>query len=450
METKAVERSPGLIWPALFFGAAVLSLVVGFAVATPMPDLWTVLAFGVLFAFAENIDFEIPSGAGQSAGFMIVVASMVVFAIEGTPLGAVLVGLIGSLFIPHVLDRDWRKLLCNAGANALAIAVGTAVLLAFPESWLEGVPLLLVSATLAAVVAFMVNATCIGLSIAIAQHRPPRDVLLTLLPGQWLIYPFAVLGAGLGWLELHAGPIPLVLTITPILVGRQAFVSYMRAHEADEAALTTLVQALEAKDSYTAGHAERVAAYARFMGEHLGLRGRALEQLRRAALMHDIGKLIVPNQLLNKPGRLTAEEYERVRLHEDVTVELLGRITFLAPVAPIAIGVYAGPDEDERTHGMIERHIVAVADAYDAMTSTRAYRRALPQDVAFMELRANAGTQFHPACVEALIAALERRDLHHGAGYEAPERAAEWAVPPPDTGPGSAGLGDFAADTHPR
>src|SRR5690606_36374073 len=119
--------------------------------------------------------------------------------------------------------------------------------------------------------------------------RPLRDLLRALATSQWLVYPFAFLGAGLGYLQLRAGSIPLVLTITPILVGRQAFASYVRVREANDAALRTLVQALEAKDRYTAGHAERVAAYAGYMGEELGLSPRALEPLRRAALMHDIG-----------------------------------------------------------------------------------------------------------------------------------------------------------------
>ena len=132
------------------------------------------------------------------------------------------------------------------------------------------------------------------------------------------------------------------------LAALAAFAAYLRYREANDEALLVLVHALEAKDRYTAGHAERVAAYARYMGEHLGLHGHSLERLRRAALMHDIGKLVVPNQLLNKPGPLTAAEYERVRQHEDVTVALLSRIDFLAPVAPIALGVYAPWDDDHR------------------------------------------------------------------------------------------------------
>src|SRR5207248_6263880 len=88
-----------------------------------------------------------------------------------------------------------------------------------------------------------------------------------------------------------------------------------------------------------------------------------------------------------------------------------------------------------------EAHIVAVADAFDAMTSTRSYRRALSQEVAFAELQDKAGTQFNPDCVEALIRAIERRGERYGMGHE--EAPVEFEVPPPVAGVGSAGLGDL-------
>ena len=153
--------------------------------------------------------------------------------------------------------------------------------------------------------------------------------------------------------------------------------------------------------------------------------------------MHDIGKLVVPNQLLNKPGRLTEAEFERVKRHEPVSVELLRRIDFLAPVAGDTTTEAATAAVDGT--GLVEPAIIHVADAFDAMTSTRAYRRALSQETAFAELRDGAGTQFNAQCVEALIAAIERRNEHYGAGHEVDEH--DWAVAPPEAGTGSAGLG---------
>ena len=135
--------------------------------------------------------------------------------------------------------------------------------------------------------------------------------------------------------------------------------------------------------------------------------------------------------------------------HVSVCTEILSRVDFLRPMAAAAAGHhcrYDGGGYGTRTVGgghdlPLETSIVAVADAFDAMTSTRAYRKALSQEVAFAELRSKAGTQLHPECVEALIDALERRGERYGAGHEVD--TISYRVTPPEGGPGSAGLGDL-------
>jgi HD-GYP domain-containing protein (c-di-GMP phosphodiesterase class II) len=141
---------------------------------------------------------------------------------------------------------------------------------------------------------------------------------------------------------------------------------------------------------------------------------------------------------LNKPARLTADEFERVRLHETVSMQMLSHIDFLRPVAAAGQSDNTTLDLNAAAHP-IEFDIVMIADAYDAMTSTRAYRKALTQDVAFKELRDKAGVQFHPECVEALIRAVEARGEKHGAGYEIQDEFDN----APEAGVGSAGLGDL-------
>ncbi|HEX5586487.1 MAG TPA: HD domain-containing phosphohydrolase [Acidimicrobiia bacterium] len=242
------------------------------------------------------------------------------------------------------------------------------------------------------------------------------------------------------YLELGAVVVPLL--VVPILIARSTFASYLELRAAQEQTIQTLILALEAKDRYTAGHAHRVATFCEYVGTELGFGNNRMERLRYAALMHDIGKLIVPNQLLNKPGRLTESEFERVRRHEGVSVELLHRIDFLAPIAGDTT-TEAATAAVEGT-GLVEPAIIHVADAFDAMTSTRSYRKALSQDTAFEELRNGAGTQFNSDCVEALIHAIERRGEHYGAGFEV--EVHEWDVAPPEAGTGSAGLGDVLPD----
>jgi HD-GYP domain-containing protein (c-di-GMP phosphodiesterase class II) len=256
--------------------------------------------------------------------------------------------------------------------------------------------------------------------------------------------PFSILGFFIGWLYIAIGGVAVLMLIVPMFIAREVFASYMRVKESHEETVGMLVRALEQKDHYTAGHAERVANYARYIGEELNFMPARLERLRFAALMHDIGKLVVPNYLLNKPGRLTAEEFAQVRVHEKVSVQMLSHIDFLRPIAGSGHSDNTKFNPDDPDHP-IEPYIVMIADAYDAMTSTRAYRKALSQQVAFNELRDKAGTQFHPQCVEALIHAIETRGEKHGAGHEqAPE-----FVNAPDAGVGSAGLGDLMpSETH--
>jgi HD-GYP domain-containing protein (c-di-GMP phosphodiesterase class II) len=228
----------------------------------------------------------------------------------------------------------------------------------------------------------------------------------------------------------------------PIFMARRTFANYLELKAAQEQTIETLILALEAKDRYTAGHAQRVATFSEYVGEELRFSPRRMERLRYAALMHDIGKLVVPNQLLNKPGRLTESEFERVKRHEFVSVELLRRIDFLAPVAGDTTTEAASAAVSGT--GLVEPAIIHVADAFDAMTSTRSYRRALTQETAFEELRKGSGTQFNEGCVDALIVAIERRGEQYGDGHE--DEVHEWDVAPPEAGTGSAGLGDLDAD----
>lgn len=206
-------------------------------------------------------------------------------------------------------------------------------------------------------------------------------------------------------------------------------------HEAARAAVVAgLVRALAAKDAYTGEHTERVARYSAYIGEELGLSRRRRRRLAQAALLHDIGKLSVPVELLNKPGRLTDDELARVQEHAHTCDDVLGRVDALRPLRAAAAGHHLRYDGGGYGAGARSQQaaVVSVADAYDAMTSTRAYRRALSQEVAFAELRRRSGTQFDPRCVEALIAAVQRRGERHGSGFERSEVV--FAVEPPSVG----------------
>ncbi len=422
-------------------GAAVLA-----ARVSARPSIVPLVLLGTLSAFAANQDVTL-AGTGVSASFMITMAAVVVFRSESSLLGPMLVGACGAVLIEHFRAFDWRKVLFNVGNLSLATLAAAVTFATMPHSSSSFVPTLLVVSLPAAAANSILGTLFLTMVVAAATGRGARAVLADYAPTYLHVYPFAVLGVFMGRLYLQIGPASVLLFIVPIVIARHVFKSYIDLKEAHEATIRILIRALEAKDAYTAGHAERVARFALYIGAELGLSPMQLERLRLAALMHDVGKLIVPNHLLNKPGRLTAEEFARVREHEHVSVEILSRIDFLAPVAPSASSEHARFTWVSDKYGQpIEPHIVAVADAFDAMTSTRSYRRALTQEIAFGELRKNAARQFHPRVVEALIVAIERRGEHFGAGYE--EADEHWATPPPVAGTGSAGLGDLLPEAQ--
>jgi putative nucleotidyltransferase with HDIG domain len=177
-------------------------------------------------------------------------------------------------------------------------------------------------------------------------------------------------------------------------------------------AIRALAAALDARDPYTAGHSERVSVVSVAIGRQLGLTADALEIVRLGALLHDIGKIGIPDDVLRKPGALTAAEYDTIKQHPVLGARILRSVPFLARHLEIVELHHERPDGRGYPYGFrgddipLAARIVHVADAYDAMTSARAYRCARPAGDALRELWRCAGTEFHAEVVGALAIAL--------------------------------------------
>src|SRR6266850_3964569 len=198
----------------------------------------------------------------------------------------------------------------------------------------------------------------------------------------------------------------------------------------------SLAIALEAKDRYTSGHSQRVAKFARLIAGSLGLPNEEIQIVGQVALLHDIGKIGMMDKILNKPANLTPEEREAIKAHPVVGAQIL------APVATFAKHVtgikhhhemYDGsgyPDRLKGTDIPLSARIVCLADAFDAMTSTRPYRVGLPLEFAIQEMIKMSGRQFCPDCVAAFIRILKSKGLVEEAG-QATAAARDTAPPPP-------------------
>lgn len=423
--------------------ALAMAAAVAFTSATPNPAY--VLAFGALVVVAEHRPAALASTGTISPSLMIVMASITFFDGDSAVVGAGAVGAFGGIYLDQIRRRRYSGVLFNAGQYALAAQAAALALslLGGPQ------PTWGIRTTAAAMVATLaysvVNVAFVVPQVSLCERTRARVVWAEMRPAVPSYLAFGLLGLLLGALCKELGLAAVILLAVPMAIGRSTFASFLRLREAHEAAIRLFGQVIEAKDPYTAGHTERVAKYSQYIAEELEMPPSRYERLRHSALMHDVGKLAVPNRLLNKPGRLTEEEFAIVRRHNDVCINILGRVDFMREMAVTASDRHGRFERDAgrpRHELVLEAHIVAVADAFDAMTSTRSYRQALDQDVAFEELRRNAGTQFDPECVEALVAAIERRGERYGLGHELD--AHRFAVTPPVTGVGSAGLGDFS------
>jgi putative nucleotidyltransferase with HDIG domain len=180
--------------------------------------------------------------------------------------------------------------------------------------------------------------------------------------------------------------------------------------------LASLANALEVKDAYTSDHAQEVVELAVDVAEVFGLDEDAVRRVELGALLHDIGKIRIPESILNKPGPLDAGEWEVMRSHTAAGEAILEPIESLREVLPIVRSSHERwdgrgyPDGLEAEKIPLGARIVSVCDAFRAMVEPRPYRPARPEDQARRELNANAGTQFDPACVGALLAVLTRRE----------------------------------------
>jgi HD-GYP domain-containing protein (c-di-GMP phosphodiesterase class II) len=175
-----------------------------------------------------------------------------------------------------------------------------------------------------------------------------------------------------------------------------------------------LAAALEAKDSYTADHARSIADLAVSVGRELSLSESAIEDLRYGGIFHDVGKIAIPDALINKPGPLTDDEFEVIKQHPAIGAEILAPVPFLYGVRTIVRHAHEHWDGEGYPEGLsgeqipLGARIVLAVDAYHAMTSNRPYRQAMSHPDACKELEENAGTQFDPEVIDALLAVLSR------------------------------------------
>ena len=414
-------------------GVAILAALVLMPWQT-FPDLLLWIPFALAFVYFEWNSVEVNDRLFASPSIMVLLTAAVIFGPEGAVIGATAMAAFAVVTPADVRERRWFQPIVNFGQLVASAAIASAVLaivvgLGLPagsSSLDAGLWRIALGSALASIAYGTVNYRMVLFIVSRVygrlEVRPWSHIAAILLPMTGMGFLGGMLGAT--YLIIGTAALPLIAVV--FFVGYLAFESYARLREAQESTIRGFIKALEAKDLYTRGHTERVARFAEMIGKQMGYDGTQLERVRWAALIHDVGKLAVPRELIRKRARLTEEEYEVMQHHVHFVEDLLDDVDFLKPMIEIATNHHAHYDGNGY-HGGGHEHgdtpskeacILAVADTFDAITSTRSYRVALTQPYAYAELRRHAGAQFDPEVVEAFIAAMENSGHSYGSTIE--------------------------------
>ena len=288
---------------------------------------------------------------------------------------------------------------------------------------LDNHPLLLL---VAASTYFIANAGSIAAVISLTERRALRKILVDCY---FWSFPYYLVGAGIAgaiaWFNHTFNWETSLLLVPVVYLIYRSYRLYLgkledeKRHVEEMANLhlrtiEALALAIEAKDQTTHDHLQRVRVYAIEVAKELGMEGSELEALHAAALLHDIGKLAVPEHIISKPGRLTPEEFEKMKIHTLVGAEILERVRFPYPVVPIVRAHHEKWDGTGYPMGLkateipLGARILSAVDYLDALASDRQYRRALPLQEVMQQLSAESGKAFDPKVVQV----LEKRYRH--------------------------------------
>ncbi len=272
----------------------------------------------------------------------------------------------------------------------------------------------------AAITHFACNTGAMSTIIGLTESKPIRKVWNDSYLWSFPYYMVGAATAGLiHFLNAHIGWQSSLLVLPPIYLMYRSYRLYLGKLETEKRhaeqvsklhlrTIEALALAIEAKDENTAEHLQRVRVYSMELAKELGLTEDETEALQAASVLHDIGKLAVPEHIISKPGRLTPEEFEKMKIHPIVGAEILERVNFPYPVVPIVRAHHEKWDGTGYPYGLageaipVGARILAAVDCFDALASDRQYRKALPLNEAMAKVVADAGKAFDPQVVEIL------------------------------------------------
>jgi putative nucleotidyltransferase with HDIG domain len=424
---RSAQRAPsGALKPfvggVVAIGAAVILHSLVRVAVVPRPYEW--MLFAALAIATGSFSVKI---ASVVATISISDTFFITLALLFGPAPAAIAVAVDSLIMSWRLGHAWRRIALNMAAPAVSMWAGaqTFFLIArvSPVAHADvAVGSLIGPLLLMTLIYFALNSGLIATAVGLESGQPPVDIWrrhfqwlgIGYMASASLAFCFVLLIQQVSFLAAIV-ILPMLAVFHLTLKASYGRLEDARRHLADVdrlylSTVETLAMAIDAKDDVTHSHVRRVQAYAVGMARALGFTDEpTLKAIEAAALLHDTGKLAVPEHILNKPGKLTASEFEKMKLHVDVGADILSLVDFPYPVVPIVRCHHENWDGTGYPRGVkgeaipIGARILSVVDCFDALTSDRPYRRAMTEEAALAILRERSGKMYDPAVVDTFI-----------------------------------------------
>jgi putative nucleotidyltransferase with HDIG domain len=422
--------SPVTLWVASLALLAVLTAVALVLTGHTLGSPWVVAGLATVAALAERGRVRLTRYLEESISLLPTLFAAIVFG----PLAAMLVAaasMIGAFGPPYL---KWATYTCTRALTGAATGLAAGWAADLKTNHIASV---VIATTVGTLVSQALDASFAALTLRVRKTGNPAELLRTHLPLVFLAVPFyAPIVAVLAFAYKDVSPWTLPLFFIPALAAQRLFGLYqqertqarglaeanVRLERATMSFATALVATLDARDRYTAGHSAAVAIYARDIAQRLGLAEEQQQLAHLCGLVHDIGKIGLPPGLLEKPGALTLDERRQMQEHSAIGERILAKVEDYAEIAKIVrhhherIDGMGYPDGIEGDEIPLISKIISVADAYNAMTSDRPYRDAMPSRVARLRLAQGIEGQFDTTVVAAFEAVLAGADEEYRTG----------------------------------
>ncbi len=393
-------------------------------------DYVLLIVFSVLSAIAETFLIPLPKIGAVSVSFALTFSAILLT----NPLTAAIITASGIIFrCPyvdgkgrvHIFNNPFYKTVFNISQYIINAGVAGLIYVYVNNLFDFGFKVFNpIAGSVCLIVYLFLNSFFMAALMSILLKEKLYFIWKNYLLGFINIALVSLLGIVLAFSYDSYGSGGILLFFIPLMFARYTFKLYLDMRKNYFDTLNVLVRAIEASDPYTSGHSMRVSAYAEAIAKQVGLPQNKIDLIKSAALLHDIGKIGIDKNILNKVGRLEKEEFEAIKSHPEIGATIIADLSYLSNISDIIRHHHERNDGKGYPDGLsydkipLETSILTIADSFDAMTTNRPYRSSLSLEAALQEIKDNGGTQFNPDIVDDAIIALKK------AFFELPEQNA--------------------------